>query len=586
MNNTIKKKYVVEYYNLKTQNIIFKIILEYFPDVKEWYSKYMTPYYSSVSSGEITKEQIPDEQISSELKSHIEHLSDASIFFDLISNIVDDSITIVAENRYVDREYRDSYYMHYSEEHKEKSRWCQRLLLFSGNHESELNSKSVISDSDIKILNNDFIGSIVIKPLHKCSIGRTLLSPNHFKHLHNTYIRKSRYNINYRELQLSVEAFPFRMRDDTTTSCAEVTLLNIFDYYSSKYNDYRCLMPSEIHSLVRRRNNDRTVPTKGLNYTIISKVLHESGFSPKLHSRFDPEDYTITSIQKGISAYGLEKPSSLFGYYVESGMPVGIGFHIGSLKLGHSVLCIGHAQCNPINSETAKPLLSKELFEKSVRSSSNQKNEIYAIDTNWLRTCYIIQDDASKPYSFMKKNNDDKFKIESNENELEIGSVVVPLHRRMYMDARDAVLMFRQIIYDTITLSDKDFNIPHSLISCGTSQLDPLIYRIFLASSGHYRAFRIKHIKTEEEFDIYSNLEMPHFVWVCELYNLQSYNNSDPFPFGEIVLDATVPKINYDSLIIKTYNNFVKVTGYDPFVLKKPISLSSYSSNLDAIKPK
>ena len=49
--------------------------------------------------------------------------TDVRIFLDLLENLNDDieELTIALEENYVDRDYRDSYYMHYSEEHSETS---------------------------------------------------------------------------------------------------------------------------------------------------------------------------------------------------------------------------------------------------------------------------------------------------------------------------------------------------------------------------------------------------------------------------------------------------------------------------------
>lgn len=42
-------------------------------------------------------------------------------------------LTIAIEHKYVDRIYRDSYYMHFSCKHGKYERFCKRLFLFEGN---------------------------------------------------------------------------------------------------------------------------------------------------------------------------------------------------------------------------------------------------------------------------------------------------------------------------------------------------------------------------------------------------------------------------------------------------------------------
>ena len=53
-----------------------------------------------------------------------------------------DVLTIASEECYIDREYRDSYYLHYSEEHLEYSRYCKRILFFKGDMGDQLQSES------------------------------------------------------------------------------------------------------------------------------------------------------------------------------------------------------------------------------------------------------------------------------------------------------------------------------------------------------------------------------------------------------------------------------------------------------------
>lgn len=65
-------------------------------------------------------------------------------------------ITIGIEKNYIDRQYRDSYYMHYAEKHLEVSRYCIRLIFFKGD---QCNNISKLIESDLQ---QELIGSMVI----------------------------------------------------------------------------------------------------------------------------------------------------------------------------------------------------------------------------------------------------------------------------------------------------------------------------------------------------------------------------------------------------------------------------------------
>ena len=66
--------------------------------------------------------------------------------------------------------------------------------------------------------------------------------------------------------------------------CAEVTLLNLLEYYSNSYNDYRIIVPSEIIENEQKHSHERVLPVRGITYPVLTKVLSEFGFSPRLYN--------------------------------------------------------------------------------------------------------------------------------------------------------------------------------------------------------------------------------------------------------------------------------------------------------------
>lgn len=512
----IAKRYNVFYYNLSDINHKLKFMIDIFP---------------SLLKLKIEKEK----EYINEYINKIKGQNDTKIFWELINDIAPQNITVVIENNYVDREYRDSYYTHYSEIHQEISRWCRRLLLFSEDQSNLLKKLEKLDDKseDVVSLKNNFIGSIVIKPIESHAIGRTLINPTKLKSMKDAYVRLSTYRICYKDLELEVSAFPFRMQDEVITSCAEVSLLNIFDYYSSKYNQYAYLMPSNIHSIVRKIKPDRTIPVKGINYEVMSRVLYESGFAPKEYTSI--EDHRLMNLKPMNPEILYYHPRNLLGYYVESGMPVGIGVHASYEEvIGHSIVCIGHADCIKIDNITPIP-----IFEDD--------QSIQIIDTNINHTKYIVQDDQDRPYSIMQKDNQGNCSLTSTDNQpLPLTVILVPLHRRMYMDAAIANAVFLQIISRNIKLDRK-----RGVNSYIGDSKNPLVCRTFLASSGHFRIDRLKYAKNTTLFKIYENLNMPHFIWVRELYSKETYPHH---AIGEIILDATYSKKDVQAQLLYNFN--------------------------------
>lgn len=138
---------------------------------------------------------------------------------------------------------------------------------------------------------------------------------------------------------LKVRAFPYRMQDQETMRCAEVTLMNILEYYSNGYNDYKSALPSEIIEKERECAYERVLPSRGITYTVLTKVLSEFGFSPRLYHISAIDDFEYSSIRRE------NELRRWLHYYIESGIPVAIG--LGSVEgneSGHSMVCIGHGK--------------------------------------------------------------------------------------------------------------------------------------------------------------------------------------------------------------------------------------------------
>ncbi len=87
--------------------------------------------------------------------------------------------TIISEFPYVDRNFRDSYYIYHSKKFFAHERDCIRLLIFKG--KIDLNSYLPFSEESEIQLNSIFIGFIVIQPIYSGLIGTTVIDPSYLK---------------------------------------------------------------------------------------------------------------------------------------------------------------------------------------------------------------------------------------------------------------------------------------------------------------------------------------------------------------------------------------------------------------------
>lgn len=86
-------------------------------------------------------------------------------------------ITIVQEVYHIDRSFRDTYYMYFSNQHFQVERYSRRLSFFFGSYGRK---KFLGNSSKIQTeLENNFIGCCVINPLVAGGLGRTLINPKY-----------------------------------------------------------------------------------------------------------------------------------------------------------------------------------------------------------------------------------------------------------------------------------------------------------------------------------------------------------------------------------------------------------------------
>lgn len=478
-------------------------------------------------------------------------------------------ITIIIENNYVDRIYRDCYYSHFSGKHFEHNRYCKRVLIFSGDQ------KEQIKHLNEEVLRKSFLGSIVIKPIKHGALGKTLLSPTIFFCKKDTYIRVSNYNINYCGISLLVEAFPYTMQDGETLSCAEVTILNIMDYYSNRYSDYRYTLPSDIYRKLQDSGFERPLPTTGMSYTMISKLLFEFGFFPKLYVA--NEGYTDEQMRRILS------------YYVESAIPVAVGLRY-SAGYNHSIICIGHGERN--NHDLTLDLY--RTFEYG--EDPDEIEDLYIADTANAHSKIIVMDDNITPYStyqFRRENNSIYSKrvngftfgrqITDKNDQIEMDSkiicIAVPLYKRMYMDAESARYICIELLKDK-KLSFKASVKASFNLETGTKD-SPLIMRLFLASSKTFLHNRKKNLPQEHTLlQLYKTSYFPRFIWVCELCDESHYKSG--FAMGEIILDATASVTDNpsDSVISIFYPNLICSRVFDGKISQELINRLSKNDDV------
>ena len=482
-----------------------------------------------------------------------------------IMESIEEDFTIIIEEYHIDKSYRDSYYLYFSNQHFQVERYCKRITFLIGCF-SWSNFLGKKTEKEKKRIENALIGTCVIKPVSDGVVGRTLLNPKYFIEKDTVYIRKSKYKIHLYGMELEIEAFPYQMQDRETMRCSEVTLLNLMDYYSNTYKDYKTVVPSEIIESEQKHNHERVLPSRGITYHVLTKVLSDFGFAPRL--------YNVRAMKKDDETSGITQQDELkrlLHYYIESGIPVAINVEPDSRRgIGHSLICIGHCAAKSYEVALERKKIVGDGFE----------GKYGIINSADFYDKYVVIDDNQFPYEVREF---DKMSIYSD---MHVTNIAVPLYKRMFLEAADA--------YDIalMILESKTWGVFKWAEEYLNGEKD-IVIRLFLASSRSLKKERAEEFsKSSIELQAYyARVRMPQFVWVCEIYTRNGYGRKRAF--GEMILDGTSAfKKGIRNIILLNYPTGLYARNPDQpeieidknkYKVKQWSEITAYSKNLQLI---
>lgn len=468
------------------------------------------------------------------------------------------NFTVFIEFEYVDRVYRDIYYHHYAARHAFQERNCVRIFFFDYINESEeINPAEIIKHP---------IGVCIIQP--NGIIGRSYWAPRYFI-ASGSYVRTTNFIFSFLGEKVSIDAFPYMMQDREATTCAEVTVLNLIDYYSKSYQEYGLALLSDIEQVESKHNAQRIFPSHGMNYADVARSLMYVGLSPRIYA----------------SRLPLKPQCEMQRYiyqYIESGIPFGIAIQSQAVNELHSVVCVGHG-----------PRKENWLEESSTNYLSVDKDEEQHrehLEKCWIAnsadaySSFIIMDDNDRPYqrvsltSATQKWFFPRIDSEKGIQKYAVEQLCIPLYKRVFLEADGAAEIFTSVLTSRIGFQPVIKKLgsneaAQQFKNIGTERSCPLIIRTFLASSTTFLQHRIHSLNLmdgkmgEQYVDVYQNLFCPRFVWVCELYTPELYNSDEPKVIGEIVVDATAHRSGFsnglESIVLIHYPGFITYTTPD-----------------------
>ncbi len=424
--------------------------------------------------------------------------------------ILKSNLYAYVEYPYVDKLHRDAYYVYYSSliRHVEKN--CIRVSLFNEEITLDFFNKTKINENDN---NSSFCGYFIIRPIHPNKIGRSFINPKALKE-NDFVICKTESQSLVRGLDLKTIGFPHSAQDGPVSSCAEISIWSIMEYFGTRYSYYGNILPSNIIAVLKKASFERQVPTKGLNTHQISYTLRKFGFGTRI--------YTKETFKK--------KFKFIINDYVESGIPVlALTKSNTSDSSAHSYLIIGHEKRKKdqkIN-YSKKPKILKVQYEK-VKDEILTK-DVFLSDSSEVYDKkedkkFIIIDDNYPPYKKATLEKPCDYYTDSEIKKSSIVAIVVPLYPKVYLESVSARKLSHLIL--------EDLSIGFKL------EQKKIITRLFLTSNRSFKRVINKDSDMSlRERKFIQGAVFPKFIYVCEISNAELYKKDKSFGF--IVLDAT-----------------------------------------------
>lgn len=509
-------------------------------------------------------------------------------------------LTVICQLQYADKMYRDAYYIYLSHLHFDVGRHCQRLALFRGKIPLEN-----FFDSDCHIdLQEKFLGTIVIRPSYNHSteytLGRTLLNPYKLKRPLR-YIRTAQYKVSIWGQTYTIDAFPFSNQHGDILRCAETSVWSLMEYYGTRYENYRVVLPSTIANWASKELPERALPSEGLTYSQISSLLKTFHFEPRIYERIayrnhakitkeellnklltgkeiyrlleldieDEQEITqekdrplhrtefITRVEMEAEEYAQnidrELEQALQEEYAENEKKIKENGELRQVSLHNlfhyyveSGIPLITAVCNTREDiHHSIVIIGHDERSPYKQTKESIKNQIFKygklniIDSSSLYDRYITVDDNQYPY---RSERFDHFSVTQN---CKVEAFIVPLYRHILLDAESAVSIIEMIYKNSSGLIEstlKQLNEEESqnIEYQGNAVDNPIVLRYYLTTSRGFVDFRNRDTEYLEEKLFYNTTPFPKFIWVGEYSTLELYCKGKIL--GEIVVDATAPK--------------------------------------------
>lgn len=232
---------------------------------------------------------------------------------------------ILVEYPYIDKDYLADYAAYYASSFADYRKKTIRVHFFSDEHDNLTPEflKDILCNTGEDgaaarvIDNSSYLGYIVIKPIPKTMIGKTVLRTYPGNEEGRNYPIKRSYSANICGMKLHLDSIGYQEQDKSVAACATSALWSVFQSTGHLFQ-HPIPSPAEITKLATENSYfvDRAFPSKGLSLEQISNCIKALNLEPQSQ---DINEYNF--LRAFIHAYQYAKIPTLLGtslYCLES----------------------------------------------------------------------------------------------------------------------------------------------------------------------------------------------------------------------------------------------------------------------------
>ncbi len=287
-----------------------------------------------------------------------------SFYHEYLTSPTVDVKWIVEEFGYTDGDFIEDYVWFYARCFRHYERKCKRVHFFgplvseSGeplSFDDEAFTEIIVgsaSEELVKSFKKAYRGFLIVRPLPKALVGRTLLRPygsSADENLDRKYLTTTRHLVNLFGIDLEVESLPFQEQDSVVSACATVALWSCLRQ-AARIFEVTAPKPAQITLMNSTFRRGRSIPSTGLELEEVCSVIRDSGLEPEVFDLNDPE--------------GSKRWLSIIYAYLHAKIPVFLG--VECIENGTGVAMHALAVSGFTTRKDEKPFFLKEHVNQKV----------------------------------------------------------------------------------------------------------------------------------------------------------------------------------------------------------------------------